>query len=81
MTDAVPVKQRSITAGPSPMASKICAPAYDCSVEIPIFERILSSPFSAALRYFPAEDSTSRRHCNASQGCTASAPYPKSAAR
>ena len=41
----------SITSWPSPRASKICAPQYEDRVEIPILERILSRPFSAAARY------------------------------
>src|SRR5437660_1555960 len=50
MVETVPVKQRSTTSAPSPNASKICAPQYEESVEIPIFERTLRSPFSAAAR-------------------------------
>ena len=46
--DAVPAKQVSITSWPRPSTSKICAPQYEERVEIPIFERILSRPFSAA---------------------------------
>ena len=40
----------SMTSWPRPSASKICAPQYEESVEMPIFDRILSSPFSAAVR-------------------------------
>src|SRR2546430_7890953 len=49
--------------------------------------RSFSRPFSAAPRNFSADGSSSgsflidRRDCSASHGCTASAPYPKSAAR
>src|SRR2546422_323475 len=50
IVDTVPVKQRSITSAPSPSASKIWAPQYDDSVEMPIFEMILRRPFSAAAR-------------------------------
>jgi hypothetical protein len=52
MREGVPGNQRSTSPGPSPTASKICAPQYDCTVEIPIFERTFSSPFSTALMYF-----------------------------
>ena len=34
----------------SPTASKICAPLYDCSVEIPILAMTLSIPLATALR-------------------------------
>src|SRR5687767_15731980 len=44
--DGVPVKQRSTSARSSPTASKICAPRYDCSVEIPILANVLSRPLS-----------------------------------
>ena len=48
--DAVPAKQVLITSWPRPSTSKICAPQYELSVEMPIFDRILSRPFSAAER-------------------------------
>src|SRR5205814_1936841 len=39
IVDTVPVKQRSITSAPRPSASKIWAPQYEDSVDIPIFAR------------------------------------------
>ena len=34
-----------------PASSKICAPLYDCIVEMPILAMILSTPFSTPLQY------------------------------
>jgi hypothetical protein len=48
--DAVPSKQVATTSCPRPRISKICPPQYEDRVEIPIFERTLSRPFSAAER-------------------------------
>jgi hypothetical protein len=45
----VPVKYSSTSLGPSPMASKICAPVYDATVEMPILDITLSMPLPAAL--------------------------------
>ena len=50
MREGVPRKALSMTAPPMPMASKICAPWYEESRQMPIFERILSMPASSALR-------------------------------
>src|SRR4051812_27898554 len=92
--DDVPSKQAEITSWPSPSASNVWAPQYDERVEIPILERILSSPFSAAERYrsrafagvgrssppprLPASAlNRESTLSSASQGCTASAPYPR----
>ena len=46
--DGVPRRHVSTTSGPRPSTSKICAPRYPSTVEIPIFERILSTPSSTA---------------------------------
>ena len=46
--DGVPRRQRSTTSSPRPSASKICAPRYPSTVEIPIFDRIFSTPSSIA---------------------------------
>ncbi len=44
--DGVPRRHSSTTSGPRPSTSKICAPRYPSTVEIPIFDRILSTPSS-----------------------------------
>ena len=44
--EAVPVKCFSISSGPRPTASKICAPQYDGIVEMPILDIVLSRPFA-----------------------------------
>ena len=46
--DVVWVKYRSISSLLSPTASKICAPAYERTVEIPIFEIVFSTPLPIA---------------------------------
>ena len=48
MLETVPGKQVSITSAPSPSASKIWAPQYEESVEMPIFDSTLRRPCSAA---------------------------------
>ena len=48
MRDAVPVKYSSTSAFSSPTASKICAPVYDATVEMPIFDITLRMPLPAA---------------------------------
>ena len=45
----VPVKYASTTGLPRPIASKICAPVYDATVDTPIFDMILSTPLPHAL--------------------------------
>mmetsp|Transcript_21651 Transcript_21651/g.66569 ORF Transcript_21651/g.66569 Transcript_21651/m.66569 type:complete len:280 (-) Transcript_21651:27-866(-) len=51
MRDGVPEKHVSTTSGWRPSASKICAPLYDWSVEMPILDMTLSNPLASALRY------------------------------
>ena len=46
--DAVPLKHFATTAALSPSASKICAPLYEASVEMPILANTLSMPCSTA---------------------------------
>ncbi len=46
----VPVKYSSTSSWLSPMASNTCAPVYDATVEIPIFDMILRTPLPAAFR-------------------------------
>ena len=48
MRDAVPVKYSSTSDFCSPTASKICAPVYDATVEMPIFDITLRMPLPAA---------------------------------
>ena len=50
MRDAVSKKHFSITSGARPTASKICAPLYDSSVDMPIFAITLSMPLPTPLR-------------------------------
>ena len=45
---ACPVKHTSTTSGARPTTSKICAPRYESTVQMPIFDRILSTPASTA---------------------------------
>ena len=45
----VPVKQSTIMLWPMPMASKIWAPWYDRTVEMPIFDMTFNTPRSHAL--------------------------------
>ncbi len=47
----VPVKYSSITSELIPRASKICAPKYDWSVEMPILEKVFNKPLPTALVY------------------------------
>src|SRR5580692_5094232 len=49
MRDDVPVKYSSMSGPSSPMASKTCAPVYEATVEIPIFDITLSTPLQQAL--------------------------------
>ncbi len=49
MRDGVPVKYRSTSCCERPTASKICAPQYDGTVEIPILEIVFSRPLPIAL--------------------------------
>src|SRR5207245_2617314 len=49
LREAVPVTEPSTSSWLRPMASKICAPQYDCTVEMPIFEKIFSRPLLMAL--------------------------------
>ena len=49
MRDAVPVKCRSTSSDERPTASKICAPQYEGTVEIPIFDIVLSRPLAMPL--------------------------------
>ena len=82
------VKYVSISFFDSPIASKICAPRYDCTVEIPIFDATLMIPLLAALMKFFFAWSTDRSfgrmpsRCrsaivsNATYGLIAPAPYP-----
>ena len=44
----VPVKYSSTSSWLSPMDSNTCAPVYEATVEIPIFDMILSTPLPAA---------------------------------
>ena len=46
--DGVPLKQTSTTSSARPMISKIWAPRYESTVEMPILDRILSTPASVA---------------------------------
>ena len=46
--DAVPLKHFATTDALSPSASKICAPLYEASVEMPILAKTLSMPCSTA---------------------------------
>ena len=46
--EAVPTKHLSTTSEASPTASNICAPLYDCMVEIPILAITLEIPLSTA---------------------------------
>ena len=48
MRDAVPVKYSSTSGRWRPTASKICAPVYDATVEMPIFDITLRMPLPAA---------------------------------
>ena len=48
--DGVPTKAVETSSSLSPIASKIWAPWYEDKSEIPIFERILSTPASSAFR-------------------------------
>ena len=43
-------RRRFFASAWSPIASNICAPQYDDSVEMPIFASTLSNPFSTAAR-------------------------------
>ena len=47
--DTVPVKYSSTSSWLRPMASNTCAPQYDATVEMPIFDITLSTPLPAAL--------------------------------
>lgn len=51
MREEVPGKQRSTTSPPRPRASKICAPLYDCRVEMPILAMTLRMPTPTAEVY------------------------------
>ena len=51
IVDGVPLKYFLIKSEDKPTASKICAPAYDWYVEIPIFDITLSIPFPIAFIY------------------------------
>ena len=52
MRDAVSEKHMAMTSSPRPSASKICAPLYDWSVEMPILAMTLRMPTPTALMYF-----------------------------
>src|SRR6266702_2162391 len=52
MLETVPGKHASITSAPSPSDSKIWAPQYEDSVEMPIFDSTLRRPSSAAAQNF-----------------------------
>ena len=52
MRDEVHVKYSSTTALLSPTASKICAPRYDCTVLMPIFDATFTTPLIAAFAKF-----------------------------
>ncbi len=43
-----------MTSDPSPIASKICAPVYEATVDTPIFDMIFSRPLPSALIRFAA---------------------------
>ena len=58
MREGVPTKAVSMSSLPRPIASKICAPWYDESSEMPILERILRTPASSALRVLTYASST-----------------------
>ena len=45
----VPVKYSSTNPLPSPIASKICDPVYEATVEMPIFDMIFKMPLPEAL--------------------------------
>jgi hypothetical protein len=45
----VPVKCCSTSSDERPTASKICAPQYEGTVEIPIFDIVFSRPFAMPL--------------------------------
>ena len=47
--DTVPQKYSSTTSRDKPMASKICAPVYDATVDTPILLITLSTPLPDAL--------------------------------
>mmetsp|Transcript_26802 Transcript_26802/g.86548 ORF Transcript_26802/g.86548 Transcript_26802/m.86548 type:complete len:252 (-) Transcript_26802:1712-2467(-) len=51
MREAVPLKHMSITSLPKPTASKIWAPRYDWTVQIPILDMTLRMALPADLRY------------------------------
>ena len=50
MVHKVPLNADMMTLSAMPNASKICAPWYEVSNEIPILERIFNKPLSMALR-------------------------------
>ena len=49
MRDVVPVKYWSTSSGSRPTASKICAPEYERTVEMPIFEMVFRTALPMAL--------------------------------
>ena len=84
-TDGVPVKHTSTTSGPRPITSKIWAPRYESTVEMPIFDRIFSTPASTAAWKRPwasglvrspssAVSASAATVCRARRGQMASAP-------
>mmetsp|Transcript_24767 Transcript_24767/g.83235 ORF Transcript_24767/g.83235 Transcript_24767/m.83235 type:complete len:200 (-) Transcript_24767:2322-2921(-) len=50
MRDGVPARHMSTTEAWRPTASKIWAPLYDCSVEMPILDMTFNRPLASALR-------------------------------
>jgi len=69
----VPVKWRSTSSGASPTASKICAPQYEVSVEMPILDIVLRIPFAIPLTAF-AWASSVASISSIRYGLTAAAP-------
>ena len=45
----MPVKYSSTSSWPRPIASKTCAPVYDATVEMPIFDITFSTPLPHGL--------------------------------
>ena len=87
----VPVKYRSTNAWSRPIASNACAPAYEPTTEMPIFDMIFSTPLpSALIRFLTAFSGVMpvtrplRTSCSAVSiaryGLIADAPYPISSA-
>src|SRR6266545_4229849 len=90
--DDVPVKYRSTSSCDRPVASKICAPVYDATVDTPIFDITLRTPLQSDFTRFltacsgsvpgryVARRARSSTDSSARYGLTAPAPYPISRA-